>query len=130
VLRPKTFLTFLSLIALCLSTVSPLVSATRRQQSDGKGQSVRQVTQLPAKAKRYALLIGVDSYDDGQISGLRGAANDTKVLAESLVRNAGFDPDRIVRLASDQPRDLQPTRGNILKFLSNILRTMPPDGLL
>ena len=110
VLHPKFFLTVFVFIALSLSNVAPFVSATRRQQSDGKGQTVRQVAQLPAPAKRYALLIGVDSYDDGHITGLLGAANDAKVLEDALVDNAGFDRDRILRLSSDQLLDRQPTR--------------------
>jgi formylglycine-generating enzyme required for sulfatase activity len=130
VFRPNSYLSFLTIIALCIGAAIPLHSSTTIQQTDGKGQSVRQIAQLPAKAKRYALLIGVDSYDDGQISGLLGAANDTRILEDALVNNAGFDRDRIIRLSSDQARDRHPTRGNIFRYLSNALKAVPPDGLL
>jgi Caspase domain len=97
----------------------------------------RQLSQLdepvqswPTKAKRWALVIGVDQYADTQITTLGGASNDAKSLADALVRNGGFAQDQVFLLASDQPAERQPTRGNILRRLSNLAAVVPKDGLL
>lgn len=85
---------------------------------------------LPAKGKRYALIIGVDKYADTQITTLGGASNDARLLADALIRYAGFPADQVILLASDQPAERQPTRGNILRRLSNLATDFPKDGLL
>ncbi|HSF24593.1 MAG TPA: caspase family protein [Blastocatellia bacterium] len=88
------------------------------------------VTVLPARASRWALIIGVDRYRDAQISPLKGAANDAQMLARSLVQYAGFPQDQVILLSSDQPEERQPTRVNILRRLSNLASIVPQDGLL
>lgn len=85
---------------------------------------------LPGKPKRFALVIGVDRYSDAQVAPLGGASNDARVLADALTRYAGFPADQVVLLASDQPAERQPTRGNILRRLSNLAAVVPKDGLL
>jgi hypothetical protein len=85
---------------------------------------------LPSKGKRWALVVGVDKYADPQISPLRGAANDARILADTLVRYAGFPPDQVILLATDQPAERQPTRVNLLRRLSNLASAVPKDGLL
>jgi uncharacterized caspase-like protein len=96
----------------------------------------RQLEQLPAveswpsKPKRWALVIGVDKYADTQITTLGGSSNDAKAIADALVRYAGFPSDQVMLLASDQPVERQPTRGNILRRLSNLASVVSPDGLL
>src|SRR5215207_1718115 len=89
-----------------------------------------EVKALPAAAKRYALIIGVDQYADTQITTLGGASNDAKTLANALIQYAGFPGEQVTLLASDQPAERQPTRGNILRRLSNMAAVIPPDGLL
>lgn len=116
---------------LCLLLVSP--SSTRAQgQDDGRGLKLQSgpVKVLPGSAKRYALVIGVDQYADTQITTLGGASNDAKALANALVQYAGFPSDQLTLLATDQPAERQPTRGNILRRLSNMAAVVPPDGLL
>jgi hypothetical protein len=85
---------------------------------------------LPIKAKRFALIIGVDNYADTQISTLGGASNDAKTLADALIEYGGFDPEQVTLLASNQSLERQPTRGNILRRLSNLASAIPSDGLL
>ncbi|MGH9882281.1 MAG: caspase family protein, partial [Pyrinomonadaceae bacterium] len=93
-------------------------------------QSSDSVATLPASAKRYALVIGVDQYADTQITTLGGASNDARALANALVQYAGFPGEQVTLLASDQPAERQPSRGNILRRLSNMAAVVPPDGLL
>jgi hypothetical protein len=83
---------------------------------------------LPSKGKRWALVVGVDKYADPQVSPLRGAANDARILAETLVRYAGFPSDQVILLATDQPAERQPTRVNLLRRLSNLAAAVPKPG--
>ncbi len=72
----------------------------------------------------------MDRYDDPQVVALGGAANDARLLASALVAYAGFPADQVILLASNQPPERQPTRGNVLRKLSNLAATVPKDGLL
>src|SRR5205814_9880348 len=92
--------------------------------------TVDEVTALPASAKRWALVIGVDKYVDPQISALKGSDNDARLIADALVRYSGFPRDQVILLATDQPTERQPTRVNILRRLSNLSTTVPKDGML
>ncbi len=101
--------------------------------TDPRGINVEQrrdVATWPKAPKRWALVIGVDRYADTQITTLGGASNDARSIADALVRYAGFPPDQVILLASDQPPERQPTRGNILRRLSNLAQVVPQDGLL
>jgi uncharacterized caspase-like protein len=88
------------------------------------------VSNWPSSAKRYALVIGVDQYDDNKVGQLKGAANDAKTLAKVLEKNAGFPTKQIVLLTSDQTGDRRSTRANILREMSDLSSTVPKDGLL
>lgn len=130
-----------SKIAICTLTLFTSFASAQTQTTSpsataGTVASSRQLQQiepqktLPAKAKRWALVIGVDQYQDSQISPLKGAANDARLLSDSLVHYAGFPQDQVVLLATDQPAERQPTRVNILRRLANLSSAVPKDGLL
>ena len=127
----------LSSLLLALGTLlaSPAASFSAELQQKEAGRQ-RQLTRVgpvkewPSKAKRWALIIGVDQYRDGNISPLRGAANDATTLAQALTQFAGFPSDQVILLATDQPEERQPTRINILAYLSNVAAAVPKDGLL
>jgi tetratricopeptide (TPR) repeat protein len=89
-----------------------------------------QINTLPIGPKRWALVIGVDKYQDPQISPLKGSDNDARLIADALVRYAGFPKDQVILLSTDQPLERQPTRVNILRRLSNLSTAVPKDGLL
>src|SRR5262249_15138113 len=107
------------LAATAMSAQSPV--ASRGEQV----QPISAVGTWPSKPKRWALVIGVDRYADGQVPALGGASNDAKSIADALVRFAGFPQDQVILLASDQPEERQPTRGNILRRLSNLAGVVP-----
>lgn len=88
------------------------------------------INSLPIGPKRWALVIGVDKYQDPQISSLKGSDNDARLIADALVRYAGFSKDQVILLSTDQPMERQPTRVNILRRLSNLATAVPKDGLL
>jgi tetratricopeptide (TPR) repeat protein len=105
------------------------VPATNTSPAPAVSQG-NQVTALPVSAKRWALVIGVDKYQDPQISPLKGSDNDARLIANALVRYAGFPQDQVILLSTDQPLERQPTRVNILRRLSNLSTAVPKDGLL
>ena len=117
-----------TLLLLMLSWAIP--SQVQSQTVDRAIKLGDAVKTLPGSTKRYALLIGVDQYADTQITTLGGASNDAKTLANALIQYAGFPSEQVTLLASDQPAERQPTRGNILRRLSNMAAVIPSDGLL
>jgi len=117
----------ISVLATAIITFAPVNTYS---QTRGAPASVPSIAKLPVSAKRFALVIGVDAYQDAGISNLRGASNDAKAIADALAAYAGFPPDQIILLTSEQPTELQPTRGNIIRRLSNLRQVVPKDGLL
>jgi tetratricopeptide (TPR) repeat protein len=107
------------------ATTQPLSSAASSTASQ-----VGQIASLPVGPKRWALVIGVDKYMDPQISPLKGSDNDARLIADALVRYAGFPRDQVILLSTEQPMERQPTRVNILRRLSNLSTAVPKDGLL
>jgi hypothetical protein len=123
----------LATLALTFLILMPLIARQVGGQKGERGIKVQRsegVKTLPGSAKRYALIVGVDQYADTQITTLGGASNDAKTLANALIQYAGFPGEQVTLLASDQPAERQPTRGNILRRLSNLAAIVPPDGLL
>lgn len=112
---------------------APAASSTTQPISSPAGSTVsqlNQITTLPVGPKRWALVIGVDKYMDPQISPLKGSDNDARLIADALVRYAGFPQDQVILLSTAQPMERQPTRVNILRRLSNLSTAVPKDGLL
>jgi hypothetical protein len=120
----------LALKVFTLTLLFVALNAHAQTRMDERGVAARPVSELPAKLKRWALVIGVDQYKDRQIGQLGGAVNDAHTLADALVRYSGFPPDQVIMLATDQPEERQPTRVNILRRLSNLAAVVPKDALL
>ena len=136
-MRNRLFLACLTATLLALSLplslqglVAPMPREQTRTGERGLALGSGPVRALPSSAKRFALVIGVDSYADSQVTALGGSVNDAKALAQALVDYAGFPREQVMLLASDQPEERQPTRGNILRRLSNLTSVVPRDGLL
>jgi tetratricopeptide (TPR) repeat protein len=105
-------------------------AATSPAATSSATSQAGQIKAFPVSAKRWALVIGVDKYIDPQISPLKGSDNDARMIADSLVRYAGFPQDQVILLATNQPVERQPTRVNILRRLSNLSTAVPKDGML
>ncbi len=59
---------------------------------------------MPVHRRRYALLIGVDGYEDRYaIPPLRFCGADCRLLQQVLVRSGAFLPDDILVLAESGP---------------------------
>jgi hypothetical protein len=117
-------------VLLVLSSSAPALAQPRRSGQSRQLQQREPIVTLPTRAKRFALIVGVDDYEDTQITTLGGATNDARAVADAIVRYAGFPADQVILLASDQPTERQPTRGNILRRLSNLRGIVPQDGML
>jgi formylglycine-generating enzyme required for sulfatase activity/uncharacterized caspase-like protein len=81
----------------------------------------------PARAAKYAVLVGVDNYENEDISDLQFAVTDVKAVGAALQRDLKFDDVRI--LTSDQPRNgnLYPTADNVLVQLDLLANVCAPD---
>jgi uncharacterized caspase-like protein len=115
------------------SAFAPPVMTLAKAQVDERGmrvQSAKEIREWPNSANRWALVIGIDGYDDNGIGSLEGAVNDAKVLAETLVKKAGFPANQVILLTSDQSADRRLTRVNILRQMSFLTAIVPQDGLL
>jgi uncharacterized caspase-like protein len=136
--RSKSLFGPLSLVFVLATSPTPVVLGlthprTPENQEDGRGlrvQPLKPVEALPTGSKRFALVIGVDEYEDSQINRLEGAGNDAKAIVEALVQYADFPRDQVRLLTSDQPAERKPTRNKILRQLSNLRGAVPKDGLL
>jgi hypothetical protein len=116
----------LALLFLCLTAAAAAQPARQR----GIDIDTTPVKTLPAEGKRWALIIGINDYEDDGLTPLKGATPDAHLLADALRMYAGFPSQNIYLMASDQPKEWQPRRNNILARMSDIKRQMPKDGLL
>jgi hypothetical protein len=123
----------LALLGLIATLSAPVIQAQSQSDQQPANRLITHpepITALPSQTKRWALLIGVDRYEDSNIGPLRGAANDANSLKGVLIRYAGFPQDQVIVLSTNEPPERQPTRKNILKRLSNLSGLIPKDGLL
>jgi formylglycine-generating enzyme required for sulfatase activity len=78
-------------------------------------------TQAPG-GKKYALLVGIRSYDHSKLTELKYTENDVEELGKVL-NKAGYD--EVVLLTTtrgEKTKNLQPTRANIRKELARLLK--------
>src|SRR5262249_25397617 len=66
--------------------------------------------------RRYAILIGVDGYEDRQaIPALKYCTADCKLLQRALLRAGGFEPDNVLLMVDDaSSSEYLPRRNNII----------------
>lgn len=118
----KTRLQMLGIALIVGLTVSAYVQIAQAQNADNaRILNHPEVKSLPGNDKRWALIIGVNNY------GLKGAVNDARALRNTLVKYAGFAPEHVVLLTTDDPEKL-PSRNRILSELDVLSRAVPPDG--
>ena len=85
----------------------------------------------PPESQRWALIIGIEHYNDAGISPFGGAARDADAISEALVRYARFPQDQVIVLSSSDSAQLRsPTRANIESYLDNVTRLVPREGLV
>ena len=90
-----------------------------------------EVKELPQASERYALLVGIDDYEDPNISSFKGGpVNDVNKMRDTLVKYAGFSEDNIIVLSTKSSKGPRPTRTEILRALSKMKKMVPSNGLL
>lgn len=76
-----------------------------------------------ADAKHWALVVGIDKYDDPQVSALNGAVNDAKNLEQTLSDVLGIAKDSVFLFVSDDTsKTRRPTKGNIIRGLRYVAK--------
>lgn len=97
------------------------------------------VDQADSLEKFYALLIGIDIYNENsRFTSLKGAVRDIKLVAEYLEKTLQLPPDRITKLTSSNPEnpsasqpvesvEALPTYANIVKAF-NAITEKAPEG--
>ncbi|MBP8130667.1 MAG: SUMF1/EgtB/PvdO family nonheme iron enzyme [Candidatus Hydrogenedentes bacterium] len=113
----------LSFVALFL--IGIVVSSKLQQRNGGTGgiRGSGGAAAPPAAAEgsgqKYAVVIGVNHYNDTGIGNLEYAVADAVAVHQALTgAPSGFEAARAVLLADNQPDERKPTRANILSFLN------------
>lgn len=75
---------------------------------------------------KWALLVGVDAYDNPQITPLRCAGDDARALGQTLVRCGGFPEDHVVVMTSKGGPNERPTSINVLAALAGFQKAAKP----
>jgi hypothetical protein len=85
-----------------------------------------------AVQRRYAVLIGVDTYEDRHaFPALKYCTADCKLLQQALVRAGGFSPENMVLLVDDSSRgEHLPRRNNLIAQVRGWAQRPGPDDLL
>lgn len=110
-----------------LLTLNPQLAAA--QQKDlARGAAM---ATIDGADDRYALLIGVDQYDDDQIEDLRYSALDAKRIAEVLISSGAWRSENVIVMTPDQKdARLRPSRANVLEQLSALQRLHGAETVL
>jgi hypothetical protein len=90
-------------------------------------KNIARAQQLAAfdAGRKWAVLIGVNTYLDPTISSLKYCVADARQLAETLVRRCGYEEPRILILTDDQPEEhFRPLGFNLRKQINLFLRNV------
>lgn len=102
--------------------------ATTDEQAKATAGSEAAPEELYGEGERWAVLVGVNAYDDAANYGeLHVCVKDVDAIREGLI-TGGFDPARM-RLLTDHS-DEAPTRAKILTALQSVANATGPDDLL
>ena len=121
------------LITLFLLNAVAFAQTSKRLVVEALGEVEAQDTS--GKGQRWALIVGINKYEDAEINPLRYAVNDAKALYQVLTdENLGrFLPERVKLLTTDATdKRLLPTKANILYYLNVWLaqNVKPEDTVL
>ncbi len=97
-------------------------------QEEARGLTAPEQAESRLTGDRWALLIGIDRYDHAQ--DLRFCAKDMESLADVLVRQGGYDQQRVRLLTTSKNSPVRPTRTNILIELDLVLKQAGPNDLV
>jgi formylglycine-generating enzyme required for sulfatase activity len=76
----------------------------------------------------WAVVIGVNEYLDPKIPGLKYCVADARRVFETLTKHGGFESERVLLIADDQPRaHLRPLRLNLHRQIGDWLEHCRPE---
>ncbi|MCZ6676519.1 MAG: caspase family protein, partial [Candidatus Poribacteria bacterium] len=85
-------------------------------------------TDSPVEGKIWALLVGINDYQEGATNDLNYAVRDARLFA-NLLRN--MTPEHQVwDMTDDSEEELKPTRKNIMRILGELRRAVQPEDTL
>jgi uncharacterized caspase-like protein len=121
--------------AICFAVVvstCQIAATAAVSQSDGRRIRLpsEEISRLPGPLRRHAVVIGVDAYEDRQITPLHGAAQDARALADALSSYAGFPSSQITLLSTSEAPQARPTRSLITQKLAQLVGQLPEGGLI
>lgn len=76
---------------------------------------------------KWALIIGIDQYESGDISSLKFAQADAKELEKTLVDFCDFSGENVFVLTNDGKNRMKPTRPNIVDWLVRLRKVIKPQ---
>lgn len=81
---------------------------------------------------KWALLVGINDYENENLSDLQFAAQDVKTVADELRKNAGFAPEKVKVMTTDldMASMLYPSANNIIAQLQLLADNVEPNDLL
>jgi uncharacterized caspase-like protein len=131
-LRSKLYMGFLGHVIGLMFIVGVAAVGAQDNRSKQKGlDALPEVKALPPEGKRAALIIGINDYEDTQITRLQGAVHDAKDLKDALITHAGFRDEGIILLTSDSADpSYRPNARNIYNWLDKLKGLVQKDGLL
>ena len=112
------WLLFAFTVLLFIGPAEPAIKG--RDTTPGMNNNESAVKELPPPSKRYALLIGVSEYERPDITSLPAAVNDADMLADALIKYAGFPKDNVIVLATNKEKDFQPEGYTIISYISRL----------
>ncbi|MCL4261691.1 MAG: caspase family protein [Anaerolineae bacterium] len=97
-------------------------------ESGAKGSEVTVSTEVYGKGNRWAVLVGVNKYDDWHnYSKLQVCVQDVVATRDALIAS-GYDPQRIRLITDEGPEE--PGRANIITALKAVADATEPDDSL
>jgi hypothetical protein len=94
------------------------------QPSQGSGHS----SLSTGSANKYAIVVGINEYDDQEIPSLHCAVNDARSFYAFLTKKMGFEEGNIFIMTSDRKGNGAPRRGNVAVALGEIVNVIKPGG--
>ena len=84
-----------------------------------------------AQGAQWALLVGINQYENKAISPLNFAVEDVKTVAKTLVDHAGFQPENVFVMTSDASKEEdQPTNDRVVERLQWLAKKVKPEDSL
>lgn len=81
-----------------------------------------------ARDNKYAILVGINSYNNKSVNPLNFAVNDAYAIKSLLVKKMGFDDDNIYVFTSEKRGESEPTLTNILFAFDSIRQDIASGG--